>query len=736
MKLTLRTLLAYLDDRLSPGNARELGQKLATSPFATELADRIKSVVRRRRLASESAEHKTIDGNLIAEYLDDQLTPELVALIEKEILSSDHSLAEVAATHQILGLLSDPVEISADLKTRLHKLDPSVVKEATDDGAAASTVQPARAGEWTPLQKQNESQKRSPMLLLAVMVLGWLGLLATDSNLFRGGDDRTVATNVPADGNEPALPQFDDGADPPQVAAPETQPAAGDAAVAQTDAIPANAAQATSPQPSTVPNGGAAATNAEPGRTPTPAGADMAATTQPATNPAAVPATDSTAPDKPMEPAPAADSSTATGDASVASAADGAPVATPTPPAAPVARFELIDNNGMVALREPKQAAWAWASSLGISPTGSWSKPLSETFATIAEPFTARVVAPNSGWSAQLLGPAVFQAVTEPAAALRVVEGRLLLRRSAKEGAAGFRLVTGRRALNVSIPDEGDVVGLEVAILPASNLTVEPDAEESTPLFPAENNRVIRIAAADGDVQVSVDGNDTPITIPRGAEWIWNTTSDVVTAGAVTVNSAIPAWLFAARNPPIEMQATLIAETVAAYPKSESVTGAAMALTTNKNPQIADYGVRQLTLLRSVNDLITVMLQTNDDPTRQSAIVGLHQLVQQRPADMQRIRDALAMRLPEMELDNAMTMLQGMSRSDGQDPRTSEFLVSMLEHNRAALRAMAIFNLERLTGERRGFFVSDDTGRRDAAVRRWKRDLAKNDGRLIPASAE
>ncbi len=733
MKLTLRTLLAYLDDRLSPGNARELGQKLATSPFATELADRIKSVVRRRRLASDSAEHKTIDGNLIAEYLDDQLTPELVALIEKEILSSDYSLAEVAATHQILGLLSDPVEISADLKTRLHKLDPGIVKEAIDDGAAATTVQPAKAGEWTPLQKQSESQKRSPMLLLAAMVLGWLGLLATDSNLFRSGDDGLVATDATGDKNGPALPQGDAGADPPpQVAATEAQPPTGEAAVAQTDATPSNAAQPTSPQPTTVPQGDAAAPFAEPGRTPSPASADMADTSQPGTNSA----TDSTSPDKTMEPTPAADSSAVTGDSAAVTSADAAEPVTPTPPAPPVARFELIDGNGMVALREPKQAAWAWASSLGIAPTGSWSKPLSETFATIAEPFTARVVAPNSGWSAQLLGPAVFQAVTESAPALRVVEGRLLLRRSAKEAAAGFRLVAGRRALNVSIPDEGDVVGVEVAILPASNLSVEPDAEESSPLFPVENNRVVRIAASDGDVHVSVDGNDTPITIPRGSEWIWDTSSDVATAGALTVNSAIPAWLFAARNPPIEMQATLIAETVAAYPKSESVTGAAMSLTTNKNPQIAEYGVRQLTLLRSVSDLVTVMLQTSDDPTRQSAIVGLHQLVQQRPADMQRIRDALAMRLPEMELDNAMTMLQGMSRSDGQDPRTSEFLVSMLEHNRAALRAMAIFNLERLTGERRGFFVSDDTGRRDAAVRRWKRDLAKNDGRLIPASAE
>ena len=74
MRLTLRTLLAYLDDRLSPAHARELGQKVSNSPFATELADRIRDVLRRRRLATEAAGRKTVDANLMAEYLDDQLT--------------------------------------------------------------------------------------------------------------------------------------------------------------------------------------------------------------------------------------------------------------------------------------------------------------------------------------------------------------------------------------------------------------------------------------------------------------------------------------------------------------------------------------------------------------------------------------------------------------------------------------------------------------------------------------
>jgi anti-sigma factor RsiW len=124
MRLTLRTLLAYLDDRLPPANAREIGQKISNSPFATELVERIRDVKRRRRLATPSRTQPTIDANLIAEYLDDQLTPELVAKVETQILASDAMLAEVASAHEILGLLRDPVSIEPRLTDRLYGLDP------------------------------------------------------------------------------------------------------------------------------------------------------------------------------------------------------------------------------------------------------------------------------------------------------------------------------------------------------------------------------------------------------------------------------------------------------------------------------------------------------------------------------------------------------------------------------------------------------------------------------------
>src|SRR5207247_7234702 len=69
MRLTLRTLLAYLDDILEPTQAREIGEKLNESSFASSLVSRIREVMRRRRLTAPtlSGPGVGIDPNTVAE---------------------------------------------------------------------------------------------------------------------------------------------------------------------------------------------------------------------------------------------------------------------------------------------------------------------------------------------------------------------------------------------------------------------------------------------------------------------------------------------------------------------------------------------------------------------------------------------------------------------------------------------------------------------------------------------
>ena len=86
MRLTLRTLLAWLDDTLPPAEVREIGKQVAESPFAKELVERIHRVTRQRRLTvpSDTGPDAT-DPNVVASYLDNELEPDRGGRVREEV---------------------------------------------------------------------------------------------------------------------------------------------------------------------------------------------------------------------------------------------------------------------------------------------------------------------------------------------------------------------------------------------------------------------------------------------------------------------------------------------------------------------------------------------------------------------------------------------------------------------------------------------------------------------------
>jgi HEAT repeats len=123
MRLTLRTLLAWLDDTLPPAEVRQIGHQVTDSPFAQELVERIHRVTRQRRLTVPSASAAdATDSNVVASYLDNEMSPELVAEYEKKCLTSDVHLAEVASAHQILSLIGQKAKVPAEARYRMYRL--------------------------------------------------------------------------------------------------------------------------------------------------------------------------------------------------------------------------------------------------------------------------------------------------------------------------------------------------------------------------------------------------------------------------------------------------------------------------------------------------------------------------------------------------------------------------------------------------------------------------------------
>jgi hypothetical protein len=126
MRLTLRTLLAYLDDTLAADQIKGMGEKVAESERAQELVDRIKKVTRRRGLgapAGNGDEDSSADPNTVAEYLDNVLPADQLADVEEKALESDARLAEIAACHQILTLvLGEPVRVPPTARQRMYRI--------------------------------------------------------------------------------------------------------------------------------------------------------------------------------------------------------------------------------------------------------------------------------------------------------------------------------------------------------------------------------------------------------------------------------------------------------------------------------------------------------------------------------------------------------------------------------------------------------------------------------------
>jgi hypothetical protein len=149
MRLTLRTLLAYMDGMLDDEDTEALTAKIEESKFAPELMDRIRNVLKQLRLGAPKLEAKGVnDPNLVADYLDGTLSEEKISSFERICLDSDLNLSETAACHQILTiLLGEPAKFSPDLRERIYR-----IPDSADDDVAAPPVQgpPVESDESEP----------------------------------------------------------------------------------------------------------------------------------------------------------------------------------------------------------------------------------------------------------------------------------------------------------------------------------------------------------------------------------------------------------------------------------------------------------------------------------------------------------------------------------------------------------------------------------------------------------
>lgn len=726
MRLTLRTLLAYLDDRLSPTNAKEIGLKIANSPFATDLLNRIKEVKRRRRLAVPDKAQPMIEPNLIAEYLDDQLTPELVARVEREILASDAMLAEVAAAHEILGLLRDPVSIEPRLRDRLYGLDPTgnvdVVRAIRGDTSEAGSEPPAP---WKPLPTQTTASKRMPVILAAVLGIIWLVVIVSDSGLVgpRSGDKGEAKINLPKNAEENAEENADEKVGD-EVANAEPGQQAADVQVAANDPD-TNKPTVTEPMNET--------------RAP-PEDVPVAATvpSEPGTKDGAKPVVDSGV------------ASAATTDAPVTVVPDtviGAPDKLLPGLEKPAAYFLQGDSRGILVLRaQPGR----WTTLLHIpggetverAPNNVNCGPLIGTdWFGVLERFPLQVATRSKGYTATLLGPCLIRFQAGSTGGLDMLMGRVKVGVDKNAGwdddnHPRFVLGLGSKRSLITLQSQNTRIAVEVIpVASAPPAADAPAAVRRVTALPFDSDLRVMVTVLEGSIAIS-GSDDEAVELANGQRASWmildmNDFSSFATDNGEPLASA-PAWLFASDQAIIPETEKLHERLLEALSKTGEPGDCVLPLLDDRNTQVGVLAVQVLSLIHDSDRLLSVLFEARDESVHRAAIDGLSSIARGSMTARQKIRSGLETRLSKLETESIVQLIVGLTEVQARDPSVTAELIQMLESDRVAIRTLAIYRMEEITKDRKGFHPDGDAVRRRDAIRRWQRFLDQNSGSLIP----
>ncbi|MBN1395707.1 MAG: hypothetical protein JW959_11850 [Pirellulales bacterium] len=710
MRLTLRTLLAYLDGILEPGDAEELGKKIEESEYAVSLVHRIRDAMRRLRLGAPSLGDRGpgLDPNTVAEYLDNTLASERVTDFEKVCLDSDIHLAEVSASHQILTLvLGETAEVDTAARQRMYGLKDQAARgvppptpgthstlampgmdapPSLDLGPESTDTVEAKERKPRPRptvpEYLREPRKRTPWwsiaaaVLLAVCiagvvfkVVGWLEP-GTPPGDFLARMGVISAPPEPADRG----PEAEGGEQAEDVAT----------AVPETVAADASPAEKVEPEPASPPPA-APSERAEP---------DQPAETPPIADeppPAA-------AEIPPVTPAPEEAESKTPSESS-----------SETPPEAPTAPAEPLPPEPLGRLMSSEQVL------LSNGSEGGWIRVAANQMLipqeVLAPPTYRPKIALTMGVTLEILGGSRVELLGSSVKELpgvRVFYGRVVLMPLGKAGSR-MRLAFGNRSGTISFADAEAKVALDVRRIrpPGSNPETGPASI------------VAELFATTGGIEWTeeIDGKPgEPLLVGAGRA----VNFDAHLTSAPMDVKQMPAWIEA--TPPKALDRWASPAIAEALPTDRLARLVLMELAVSRpQKEVKWLALRCLGYLGQFDDVVVALNDSDSKLVWSDYVEELCAAVGRDAETAAAVRATLEKQYPQKAAE-LYRMLWGYGNT-GLQAGDDAALVRGLDDDLLAVRVLSYWNLRDITGQGAAYQPEQPAARRQQSVRRWRQRL-------------
>lgn len=752
MRLTLRTMLAYMDKLLEGDDAQEIANKIEESEYATNLMHRIRDVMRRLRLAAPRVTDRGqgLDPNTVAEYLDNTLPAERVQEFEKICLDSDIHLAEVASCHQILAaVLGEPAEIDPESRQRMYGI-PAVAGEATPPvGVSSPPPLPAERGKSddhpnraarkpvVPDYLREPRSKRGWLRAVAAVLLvaGFAVVLLTALGQFEEGAPlgdwlRRVRARLSsasqaapvASADLPGETAAGPGEQPPGAIAqpPGVQVPGAEPIIEPAGAEPAPLPPVTSEQPVSemlgrpiepaAPGEGPQAMPETPA-TGTTAGAAGGEVMGPIVEHGLSTGTNAVEPPSPAGPpgeATAMGSTPRPGESLPGVAPpEGASSSEAAAAGAPVGR--LMSTGQTLLCYDAESAGWRRVAAKGALSADSRLLALPSFRPSVALSSGIAMVL-DGGSQLDLLGERQGQPV-----GLAVAFGRVVVMPLA-EGGAKLRVVAGGRGGSITLAQHSSTAALEVA--PSLPLGRNPESEP--------RQWVLRLYVTSGEVVWQGDAAE-PVRVAAPAVALLNGPEPPV----VQPLDAAPAWIAGQEPGLLDARAAATVDAALAPDRPAGLT--LMELAQHRQREVRWLAARCLAYLGQVEPLVAG-LNDEDLKTEWSDYVAqLRDAVVRREDSAAAVRQTLE-KLLGPQAAEAYRMLWGYTDEDlaaGADAK----LVEALKNDALPIRVLAFWNLKEITGY--GLFYRPELPKvkRDQLVFRWQERLQAGEIRRRSATA-